>query len=191
MIAGFSTRPVPMRKLPTWQRKACQTLAALVALAMVIAAKPAVAQAPGATPNPSPNAVLLAKEIIELKGARESIFDPLVRGVIEKAKDTFMQTNFMWAKDLNEVAANMEKEYAAKAHELEDQSARIYAGYFTETELRQILAFYKSPVGQKLIVDEPKALDKTMANAGEFGDNFSEEVIAKMREEMKKRGHDL
>ena len=29
------------------------------------------------------------------------------------------------------------------------------------------------------------------ANAGAWGDNLSEEVIAKMRDEMKKRGHDL
>jgi uncharacterized protein len=186
MIARFSTRQIPTR-----QRQACQVLAALVALALVVVAKPVAAQGPAANPNPSPSAILLAKEIIELKGARETIFNPLVRGVIEKTKDTFMQTNFMWSKDLNEVAANMEKEYASKTNELEDQSARIYAGYFTETELRQILAFYKSPVGQKVITDEPKALDKTIANAGQFGDSLSDEVMAKMREEMKKRGHDL
>ncbi len=27
------------------------------------------------------------------------MFEPIVRGVVEKAKDMFMQTNFMWAKD--------------------------------------------------------------------------------------------
>ena len=186
MIARFFTR-----RLPSRQRRACRVLLALVALALVAVARPAFAQAPAANANPSPNAILLAKEIVELKGARDTIFIPLVRGVVEKAKNQFMQTNFMWAKDLNEVAANLEKEYASKANELEDQSARIYASYFTETELQQILAFYKSPVGRKMITDEPKALDATMANAGRFGDAMSEEVIGRMRAEMKKRGHDL
>ena len=73
----------------------------------------------------------------------------------------------------------------------DDLRQRIYAGHFTEAELKAILAFYQSPLGQKMIVEEPKALDESMANAGEWGDNLSEEVIAKMRAEMKKRGHDL
>ena len=85
----------------------------------------------------------------------------------------------------------MQKEYAPRANELVDASARIYASHFTEAELKHILSFYQSPLGQKMIAEEPKALDESMANAGEWGDNFSEEVIAKMREEMKKRGHDL
>ncbi len=72
-----------------------------------------------------------------------------------------------------------------------DASARIYASHFTEAELKQILAFYQSPVGRRMVVEEPKALDESMANAGNWGDNLSDEVIAKMRDEMKKRGHDL
>ena len=58
-----------------------------------------------------------------------------MRGVIEKVKNQFMQTNFMWAKDLNEVAANLEKEYAPRVNELVDASARIYASHFTEAEI--------------------------------------------------------
>jgi len=178
MIARLSMRHLLMRHM----------LGALVALALVGIAKPALAQAPAKPPSPA--AILLAKQIIELKGVNK-LFDPLVRGVVEKVKDQFMQTNFMWAKDLNEVAANLKKEYAPRASELVDASARIYASHFTETELRQILAFYQSPLGRKMIVEEPKALDESMANAGNWGNNFSEEVIAKMRDEMKKRGHDL
>ncbi len=87
-------------------------LAALVALLpRSPPPNPCFAQAPN--PNPSPAAILIAKQILEIKG-QGKLFDPLVRGVIEKAKDEFMQTNFMWAKDLNEVAANMEKEYAPR-----------------------------------------------------------------------------
>lgn len=183
MIAPLSTRHAPARRVPVrhW-------LAALVALAFIGAAKPVLAQAPAT--QPSPAAILLAKQIIELKGVGK-LFDPLVRGVIEKVKDQFMQTNFMWAKDLNEVAAQLEKEYAPRSNELVDASARIYASHFTEAELKQILAFYETPVGKKMIAEEPKALDESMTNAGNWGNNFSEEVIARMRDEMKKRGHDL
>lgn len=173
MIAGFSTR----YRLP-----------ALVVLALIGLGRPLDAQAPAQ--QPSPAAILLAKRIVELKGV-DKLFDPLVRGVVQKVTDQFMQTNFMWSKDLNELDAQLQKQYAPRASELVDASARIYASHFTEAELKQILAFYQSPVGRKVIAEEPKALDESMAHAGSWGENLSQEVIAKMRDEMKKRGHDL
>jgi uncharacterized protein len=175
MIARLSTR---------------HTLATVLALVLIAIAKPGFAQMPGQRPAPSPGSILIAKQILEIKGV-SVMFQPLVRGVIEKAKNQFMQTNFMWAKDLNEVAAKMEKDYAVKVNELVDQSARIYASHFTEPELRELLTFYQSPLGRKVIVEEPKALDESMSNAGELGEKLSDEVIPRMREEMKKRGHDI
>ena len=163
-------------------------LAAFVALALLALAKPVFAQAPAA--RPSPAAILIAKQIVELKGAKE-LYQPMVRGVVQRVKNQFMQTNFMYAKDLNEIAANLERDYTPRLNELVDASARIYASYFTEAELKDILTFYQSPVGRKLIVDEPKALEASMANAGDWGDKLSENVLNKMREEMKKRGHDI
>src|ERR1051326_3210546 len=128
---------------PSARRSACQRpyrlLAALVALALIGLARPAAAQNP--PPAPSPGALLVAKQIVELKGARQ-LFTPLVRGVVEKVKDQFMQTNFMWGKDLNEVAAKLEKDYAPRVDELVDMAARIYASHFTETRRKKNFPFF-------------------------------------------------
>lgn len=163
-------------------------MAALVALALVGHARPAAAQTPAESPSPA--AVLIAKQIVELKGVK-AMMDPIPRGVVEKVKNLFMQTNFMWAKDLDEVAIQLHKEFDPRASELVDASARIYASHFTEPELRQILAFYQSPLGQKMIAEEPKTIDESMVNAGKWATNLSDEVMAKMRADMKKRGHDM
>ncbi len=167
-------------------------MAALIAFAVAGTAGRAAAQ--GAAPKPahppSQAAVLLAKQILEIKHAN-SIFDPLIRGVVIKTRDFFMQTNFMWGKDLNEVADNLIKEYSGRASELMNDSARIYASHFTEPELKQLLTFYQSPLGQKVIAEEPKAADESLTMAGSWADKLSEEVINKMRAEMKKRGHDM
>jgi len=114
-----------------------------------------------------------------------------VAGVVEKTKDMFMQTNFMWANDLNAVAAIEQKKYASRVDELVDMTARLYATQFTEQELRSLLTFYQSPLGQKVLNVEPNLMDQAMADAGTWGDNLSQEVIASMRDEMKKRGHDM
>ena len=176
MIARFCTRHV---------------MAALIALLMISIVRPALAQAPAVPgPQPSPAALLLAKQIVDIKGV-QNVFAPLLRGVVEKTKNMFMQTNFMWANDLNQVAAIEEKKLAPRVSELVDATARMYAQHFTEAELKQLLAFYQSPVGKKALIEEPKVLDELMAYAGSWGDNLSQEVIGDMRDQMKKRGHDM
>lgn len=159
---------------------------ALLAFAFIGFVRPAAAQ----TAQPSPAAILLAKQIMDLKHVKD-LYNPLVRGVVIKARDTFMQTNFMWAKDLNEIAIQLEQKYAPRADELVDIAARAYASHFTEAELKQLLTFYQSPLGQKVIIEEPKALNDSMNAADKWADNLSLEVIDSMRAEMKKRGHDI
>jgi hypothetical protein len=97
----------------------------------------------------------------------------------------------MWQKDINDVAVAMHKEYDGRVTELTDISARIYATHFTETELKDMLTFYQSPLGRKMITEEPKVIDESMSSAGEWADKLSDDVMAKMRAEMRKRGHDL
>ena len=166
-------------------------LTALIVFALAGTAGRAVAQ--GAAPNaaqPSPAAVLLAKQILEVNHA-DTLFDPLIRGVVIQTRDFFLQTNFMWANDLNQVTNDLIKQYSSRSSELMNDAARIYASHFTEPELKQLLTFYQSPLGQKVIAEEPKAADETMAMAGSWADKLSEDVITKMRAEMKKRGHDM
>lgn len=180
MIACLSTRYAITR----------YALAALIALFVIGVARPAAAQAPSSAHQPSPAAILLAKQIIDIKGIKD-VFRPIVRGVVDKTKQMFMQTNFMWQKDLDEVAVIIQKQYDPRVNELVDATAGIYASHFTEQELKDLLAFYQSPVGKKAIAEEPKVLEESMAYAGNWGDNLSQGVMVSMRAEMKKRGHDM
>ena len=43
--------------------------------------------------------------------------------------------------------------------ELTDEVARLYAANFTEQELKDILAFYKTTAGKKLLTTQPKIVD--------------------------------
>src|SRR5580700_5835037 len=117
-------------------------MAAMIALAAVGAAAPAPAQ----SQQPSANSMLIAKQIVQIKGVQQ-MMEPIARGVVEKVKNVVMQTNFMWAKDINEVTAQMHKEFDGRSSEMVDTAARAYASHFTEPELKQILTFYQSPVG--------------------------------------------
>lgn len=140
--------------------------------------------------QPSPGAVQTAKEIIKVTGAT-ALFTPLIPGVVEQAKNLFLQQNPGLAKDLNEITVQMRADLAPRFDELTAEVARLYAIHFTEAELKDLLAFYKSPVGMKLISEQPKIGEEGLRFAQNWANQLSDQVIAKMRDELKKRGHAL
>ena len=85
----------------------------------------------------------------------------------------------------------MRTDLAPRFAELNDEMAKLYATHFTDQELKAILAFYKSPVGQKLLAEQPTVVDASMRYAQDWANKLSDQVIAKMREELKKRGHPM
>jgi hypothetical protein len=158
--------------------------AAMLALALLVSIEAARAQKPSAA------ALATAKELITIKGGN-LLYEPLVPGVVEQAKSVLLRANPMLGKDLNEVAAQIRAELLPRTAELMNDAARIYASRFTEQELKDALAFYKTPLGRKLLTEEANVLDQSMKNAQAWADRLSEEVIAKIRSEMKKRGHEI
>jgi len=140
--------------------------------------------------QPSAAAVTLAREVIVTKGAN-GMTDPLVRGVIESVKNSFVPTNPNLTRELNDVAAILHKELDGKSSELVDQMARAYAARFTEQELKDLLVFFKTPLGQKYIREEPNALEDGLKRAQQWADAFADSVMARMRSEMQKKGHPL
>ena len=159
--------------------------AALLGAALLAFGNAALAQ-----PKPSAEAIDSARQIVALKGG-DNLFAALIPGVIEQGKAMFEQQNPALGKDLSTVAAKLRTDLAPRVNELNDQIARTYAAHFTESELKELLAFYKSPVGRKMTAEEPKAIQEGMMFAQEWSTKFSDEVLRKFREEMKKKGHDL
>jgi len=140
--------------------------------------------------TPSPSALATAKELVTLKGGA-AMFDPLIPGVIETAKNQFLPTNPNLSGPLNEVAAQLHKEYAPKRAELLDLVAKIYAQHFTEAELKDIVAFYKTSAGKKMITQEPAAIKQSLDAAQTWANEFSDTVLQRFRAEMQKKGYKL
>ena len=140
--------------------------------------------------QPSAAAVALAREVIVAKGA-SGMTEPLVRGVIETVKNSFVPTNPNLTRELNDVATLLHKELDGKSSEVLDQMARAYAARFTEQELKDLLVFYKTPLGQKFTKEEPAAIEDGLKRAQQWADTFAETVMVRMRSEMQKKGHQL
>jgi hypothetical protein len=166
--------------------------AAGLALGLALAAVPAGAQQPAAQPPAplkpaSPAAIAAAKELLTLKGV-SGIYASAVPNIVQRAKDQLLANNLNYQKDLNEVATMIAQSLAGREKEIGEQMAKIYASDFTEQELKDLSAFYKTPVGQKLLTQEPKSVQASMAYMQQWAQNFNETVLAEFRSEMKKRG---
>ena len=138
--------------------------------------------------QPSAAAVALATQLLELKGGIGA-FDPAIDGVVIHHKGVLLQINPNLAKDINDVEKLMRQEGAGRREELHKEIALGYASAFTDQELKDLIAFYKTPLGKKMIEQEPKAGEQSTKRAQIWIDKYAVAVIAKMRAEMRKRGH--
>jgi uncharacterized protein len=159
--------------------------AVVLTLALAALAAPARAQQ-----QPSPAALAAARELMEIKGVK-GLVEPVMVRVIDGTKDTILQTNPGLSKDLDEVTAQLRAEYAPRAAEMTNEIVRLYAQRFTEQELKETVAFYKTSTGKKMLEEEPKILDETSARIRQWANRLGDEVTARVRVEMKKRGHSL
>jgi hypothetical protein len=72
-----------------------------------------------------------------------------------------------------------------------NEIVQLYAQRFSEQELKETIAFYKSAAGKKVLTEEPRILDATYARLQQWAIQFQNEVMVRVRAEMKKRGHNL
>ena len=159
-------------------------LAPAVVIAAQLLAGAALAQ------QPTPGALAAATELVKIKGGTQ-MFEPVIIGMIEQTKGALLQTNPQLAKDLNDVGLQLRTTYGPRSGELVNEAAKQYAQRFSEAELKDLVTFFKTPVGQKMLTQEPQVLDATFQFVQQWGPRVGEEVMNSFRAEMRKKGHNL
>ncbi|RTL51282.1 MAG: DUF2059 domain-containing protein [Bradyrhizobiaceae bacterium] len=153
--------------------------------ALVIASAPAQAQN-----APTPAGIGYAKEILALKHV-DILYKDAVPNLVERVKLVLTQNNLNYQKDLNDVSLKVATDLAGREREIGEQLAKIYATQFTEQELKDLLAFYKSPLGTKSLQQEPQVFEVARQFMDEWAAKMSGEINTKFRLEMKARGKDI
>ena len=165
-----------------------------LAVSLALVGVPAMAQAQqqGAAPAPqalkpgSPAAMAAAKELLAMKNA-SAMYQAAVPNIVEQTKNALVQQNLNYQKDLGEVAVIVAKSLAGREKEIGDGMAQVYANEFSEQELKDLVTFYKSPLGQKLLSTEPRAIQFSMSYMNQWATVFASTVNDAFRDEMKKR----
>jgi uncharacterized protein len=168
--------------------------AAGLLLGLGLAGLPASAQQQAA-PGPSLKqcsaaAMDAAREILKFKNAR-SLYANIIPNIVLQTKESLLSANLNYQKDLTEVSAIVAQNLAGREQEVGEGMAQVYCNEFSEQELKDLVTFYKSPLGQKLLLSEPRAIQFSMSYMNGWAQNFAEIVNAQFRAEMRKRGKQI
>jgi hypothetical protein len=164
--------------------------AAGLVLGLALAGISAEAQQPAPQKQATPAAIAAAKEILAMKNV-SAMYTYVVPNVVAQSKDALLQSNLNYQQDLNEVAVIVSKSYFGREKEIGEGMAKIYANDFTEQELRDLVTFYKSPLGQKVLSQEPKSVQACITYMNQWAQSFAETVNGAFRAEMRKRGKEI
>ncbi|HVG52261.1 MAG TPA: DUF2059 domain-containing protein [Xanthobacteraceae bacterium] len=118
-------------------------------------------------------------------------FKMLFPMMLQQLKGAIVQGRPEVAKDFDAIQPMMIELVNARAAELIDGMALIYAQNFTAAELRDITAFYRAPTGQKLLEKLPAIAQQSMFIGQKFGESLMGDLRPRIIEELRKRGHNI
>ena len=67
--------------------------------------------------------------------------------------------------------------------EFEDLVVPVYDRHFSSDELRQLIAFYQSPIGQKMITEQPAVLRESMEAGRQWGMKVGASIATQLKNE--------
>lgn len=179
--------PERSRRLATW-------LAAALTGSMLLASPIAAAEedsAKASTPKPVEPAFRQAiRDYVEIQGSAELMGQSIAYGMAEQALQAIAQTGAQITEPMQQIVLDQALTSFGKKYSdvdyLTDLWAPIYAQHFTVEEIRELVAFYRSPIGRKtieLMVPITQAGNEALQKAA-YSDvpGFQLAVDAKLRE---------
>jgi hypothetical protein len=139
---------------------------------------------------PSASHMNLALEVVKVSGSANA-FDRAIPQVFQQVYTTYTQQNPDLQKDISTVMQDLIKEFEPRKSELSAIIAQSFAATFSEAELKELLTFYNSPIGKKLTAEHGAVLQDAVARAQEWGGKLSQQLVNRLKEEMKKKGHTI
>lgn len=161
-------------------------LALFIASAMAVTAvQPALSQA-----EISPEHLALARQYVEMSD-RAAVYELRVIELGTSVMRLLIQQNPDLADPVGETVRAVANQYVEEKGDLYNQFARIYASRFTMEELQQIVDFYSTETGQKLLAQNP-GINQDLSNVLQIWENNARtEFLARVRASLREQGHNV
>lgn len=145
----------------------------LVLLAVCAAGTPAAAQ-------PSAERLALAAELLEATEQRQ---------IFESSMEIMLTAQIQADPDLRQFEDVLRAWVARYTNwnAVKDEFARIYAERFTADEMREIIAFHRTPVGAKLVRETPAIMQEAEAVGARIAEANQGELERMLIEQMERK----
>lgn len=146
--------------------------------------------APVRAQSPDADSQAAAKELVSIIRVSDQ-FKTLLPLIFKQLKPAIVQNRADVGRDYDALVPILQDRMMARITELEDSIVTVYASNFSAAELQDLIAFYNTPTGQKLLAKTPVIAQQTMAAGRKFGEVAGVEAQHEMMDELRKKGHSI
>ncbi len=142
-------------------------------------------------PEPASPSHLAAARVLVVASGMSRSFSVVIPQFMDQIGSSLAQTRPELIRDLNDVLAQLKPEFDKFADEMDDIAAQIFAKQLSEADLKAAVAFFDSPAGRQYVATQPAVLTDIVTAMQGWQGKVSTDMMTRVREEMKKRGHDI
>jgi hypothetical protein len=157
----------------------------LIVASLLLLATPA-----GWAQTPAPDAMAAARSLVNTMRLADQ-YKALLPAILLSLKPALTQDRPEIERDYDAMMPTIAEAFTPYYTAMIDGIATVYATNFTAAELGEIEAFYRQPVGQKLLEKMPAISQQALAVGQEIGRKASDDLRQRLTEALRQKGHKL
>lgn len=140
--------------------------------------------------TPSADAMTAARSLVMTMKLSDQ-YKALLPAILLGLKPAVVQDRPEIERDYDAMMPMLADAFAPYYSAMVDDIATVYANNFTAGELRDIEAFYRQPIGQKLLEKTAVIAQQSMQVGQEASRKAAEELRGRLTEALRQKGHKL
>ena len=138
----------------------------------------------------SPDAMTAARSLVTTMKLADQ-YKALLPAILLGLKPAITQDRPEIERDYDAMMPMIADAFAPYYNSMVDSVATVYANNFTAQELREIEAFYRQPIGQKMLEKMPAISQQSLAVGQEIGRKAAEDLRQRLTDALRQKGHKL
>jgi len=139
---------------------------------------------------PSPEAMTAARSLVTTMKLSDQ-YKALLPAILLTLKPALTQDRPEIERDYDAMMPTIVDAFTPYYNAMLDDVATVYANNFTVGELREIEAFYRQPVGQKLLEKTPALTQQSNQVGQDASRKAADDLRARLTEALRQKGHKL
>jgi hypothetical protein len=137
--------------------------------------------------KPAEASLAAARELIVATGASKQ-FEAVVPMMVKQIEPILLQMAPGKEAEIKEITGLIVQRFSERKSEMLEIIANIYASKLSDTEMKDLTAFFSKGAGATFIAKQPEILTESMAAGQQWGQKIGVEIEQQIRDELQKRG---